>query len=281
MKFVEGKSRLMLLGLTILACVGCTTISSTMLNRTDGDSFYRNSKTRGVPIRLKVDSHVDVFIEEQFLLRKVSTSNSEFNLVEVDLPGRHLSVRTEIVQSDKVFTVDFKRPGAGTLEYEAKFNDDYYFSNINNQLEDNTIEKTADLAATVGSLFGISTTGDESEDGETDPKGDDASGDSKNKDNDPDQALNPKVGTEVKNLFPQRRVVAYKRFDLDDPCFEENIRAFVDLHLNACGQCELNDQYQTPPPAFPAPHGVNGNVVRPIDIPIKALPQQNNGGAKK
>ncbi len=227
-----------------LACMGCTTISSTMLNRTGGDSFYRNSRTRGVPIRLAVDSHMDVYIEEQFFLKKTEGKElGKLELVEANLPGRHLTVRTEIIQSDKIFTVDFVRPGAGTLDYEAKFNKDYYFTNINNQSDDETIRRSADVAATVGSLFGITTDSKQADDKNAGKKDKGVSGKARDPDGRADLPVEPVVGQTLQPKYmPQRRVVAYKRFDLNDPCFEKLVQEFIDQHLNSCNECRTNDQ---------------------------------------
>ena len=261
-----------LLYCVIIACTGCTTISSTMLNRTDGDSFYKNSKTCGVPIRLEVDSHLDVYIEEQFLLRKIKTSDTDFQLQEARIPGRHLSVRTDVVKSHQLFTVDFKRPASGLLEYGSTFNE-YYFAEINNKLDDNTIEQSAALVAKVGSLLGIGTTETESDDGNSGDQ-EELEGKKSLFPKDPDDSLQPLVGSNLDDdYFPQRRVVAYKRFDINSPCFEREVMEFINLHINSCNQCSQNDQgYSTqtvsdapahPATYFPAAPNHFPNMVQP------------------
>ncbi|MSR57640.1 MAG: hypothetical protein EXS05_08205 [Planctomycetaceae bacterium] len=123
-----------------LTCLvgGCTSFSTTMLNRLDDNSFvgnsngepHRNESARaykGIPITLQVPSHVDVYIEETYFLQEAEGSTTDRTILEEAPVGRLFGVRAEIIKSKKVFLVDFKRPGSGTLDLDASFSDQQYF----------------------------------------------------------------------------------------------------------------------------------------------------------
>ena len=120
---------LMLTALAIIA--GCNSISSTMLTRLETDDFVGNSngnhkrhcQTRpykGVPITLRVPTHVDVAIEEKVRF-SLDTAEQQVYRLESDPTHRHLSVYPSLIYTDKVFTVDVKRPAAGTADYTMQF----------------------------------------------------------------------------------------------------------------------------------------------------------------
>ena len=196
--------------------MGCTSVSSTLLNRTDGDMFYGNSngklksegQTRpfeGIPITVKVPTHVDVAIKEK--IRFKIGHNSIQRLMTCK---RHLFVDTSLIHTDKVFTVDIQRPAAGTLDYEVEFGtgaDRQYFDSIKSKIVDETI---ADTTTAINAVITAIRTNAGEGDKLTDSTG----------------------------LIEEVRTVAWKRFDIDAPDFELAVSEFVDRHLNCCNSCQ-------------------------------------------
>jgi hypothetical protein len=198
--------------LAIILCLalapGCTSLRSTIINRFEDDTYAGNSNGdlkrhdmarpyRGVPITIKVPTHVDVkIVETSYMYRGPSDELRELKLT---LPHRDVEIAT--IETDKVFIVDFKRPLSGSLKYKATFGEDQYFDEISGKLEDTTITDVASLVATIVPMFGkpASTT-----------------------------------NTLADELIVNKRVVAYRRFDIDAPDFELQVRCFLDEHLN-CG----------------------------------------------
>ncbi|MBI3861601.1 MAG: hypothetical protein HY290_06870 [Planctomycetia bacterium] len=176
------------------------------VGNSNGDPHYNDSARpyKGVPITLQVPSHLDVFIDETYYLQKSSATPAEDQkditvLEEAAVPPLR-SVRAETVKTKKVFFVDFKRPGSGSLDVSATFNDDQYFKNITSKLVDTTIKDTAALAGTIiKGAKGIST-----------------------------------AGTLTKEMMKQTRVVAYRRFDINEPDFDMQVDEFVRVHLADC-----------------------------------------------
>lgn len=204
---------------TVVVCFtcGCTTFSSTMLNRLDDGSFVGNSNGtarhnnsarpyKGIPITLHVPTHLDVYIEETYYLQE--ESGKEFSEVNT---GRLLNVRAEPIKTKKVFLVDFKRPASGTLEMGAKFNDQQYFDKIESKLVDTTIIDSAKLLNTVLKFATAKPA-----------------------------AFNPST---LPRHLRQTRVVAYRRFDINEPDYEQQVEAFVNLHLNDCDRCFQSPDY--------------------------------------
>ena len=263
-------------GVSII-CAGCTSISSTMLNRTDNDVFVGNSNGepgvhcearpfKGVPITLRVPTHLDVSIVEKIYLRK----NQSHKLVRVPTPHRNLSVVPKIIETDKVFTVDPKRPAAGTLASTLTWGTDnsataggldnsQYFASIVNNIKDETIvDVTAALNTLMPTLRGLST---------------DAAADA---------AALAKLKSLNNQLILESRTVAWKRFDLDEPGFEHLVAEFVAQHMNCCNTCEnysnTNTFYGPATPPAPAPAPAPAPVAPAPVAPAPVVPESNGAG---
>jgi hypothetical protein len=193
-----------------------------MINRLDGGTFIGNSNGtskgngqprhfKGIPITLEVPTHLEIFITET-VYRKLK-EDGESVVWEEPLDLRIYNVRTNVVRTKKLFTVDFKRPAAGTLEIDAQLSDEQYFKKITSKLQDETITQSADLLSTV--IKAVST----------------ASG--------PTAAQLQKM-TNVSREF---RDVAYKRFDLNAPGFEWDVECFVNDQLSKCHSCSTGATY--------------------------------------
>lgn len=221
----------------ILSLVGCQSFSSTMLNRLGDNSFIGNSNGyadcangarpfKGIPITLQVPSHLDVFIDEVYYLQGETKTCGEgedqtISYTTINEPlsddssrTRILNVRTKLIKTKKVFTVDYKRPGSGSLNSNTTFSDEQYFKSITNSLTDTTITDSAALLDTV--LKGVST---------------DAAGPT------------AEQMEAFKDVVRDTRVVAYKRFDINEPDFEMQVEAFVNQHLNNCDRCGQSPTY--------------------------------------
>ena len=189
----------------LLFVCGCTTVRSTPLSRTESDTLYKDMERpqpQGVPITLKVPTHVDVYIMETYYLQDASKDDNYVDLVEVPMQRRNLWVQIKTIETEKVFTVDWKRPFSGTLDYSASMSDEQYFTQLGAKITDNTIK---DVTSAFSSIVGKRTSA----------KGE--------------------VGAD---LIIDDRVVAFERFDIDACDFEQQVLTFVHHHLNACHDCE-------------------------------------------
>ncbi|MSR57641.1 MAG: hypothetical protein EXS05_08210 [Planctomycetaceae bacterium] len=232
----------MLASLTLFT-LGCNSISSTLLNRTEDDTFFGNSngdpcrkcQTRpfkGVPITLRVPTHFDIAIKETILLRADSEKK---RLTRVSTPRPQLFVEARIVETDKVFTVDVKRPAAGTLDYTMAFGENkdaldnsQYFKQIKSKIVDKTINDVNTALQTILPLL---------------PK--------------PGLASPTAAGDGLSDVMSENRVVAWKRFDLDAPDFEHQVACFLEQHMNAASGCPVlgrpsNETLSNPGPPLPS-----------------------------
>lgn len=218
MKLILSNGRYSLFFL-LLAVTGCTSFSSTPMTRWDdgtfsGDSngkrsFFCASKPyKGIPVRVKLQTHVDVWIDEEYCLATDGSAPVD-NL-------RFMKVRQEPVTTEQVIIVDFKRPAAGTGDFKLKFSEEQYFSNIDSHVIDKTIEQSTALVATV--LKAASTA---------------------NESGQPAVKETPQFEWKV-------RTVAYQRFDLSNPNYEAELDEFVSHHLNNCNQCSGSPTYDQP-----------------------------------
>ncbi|MEL7496693.1 MAG: hypothetical protein AAFN77_03740 [Planctomycetota bacterium] len=204
----------------VILLLGCNSISSTMLQRTtDNAGWQVGPCSQGVPITLKVPTHLKVEVREKQMLQLLQPEVDEegFPLddeypevvrIEFDRPLR--AVYTDIIRTDKIFTVDPKRPAAGVLAATLDFQGQY-FKQIKYKNEDKTIEAInsaiASLTSAGGLLSGVGTS-----DAATDLQ---------------------------KNVMETESVVASAIFEVDDPNFEDNLKYFLDLHLTGCHACAI------------------------------------------
>lgn len=222
-----------LAALVLLLQVGCSSFSSTLLHRSEGNcSWERQKPLHGVPITLKVPTHVRVDVAEKHFLvlnHIQKTTNGEMKTVQAvqrrpaKLPLREISYH--MIETEKLFVVDLKRPGAGTMGATVDFNSEQqYFDEIKTRVVDETIAEVGNLLATVApsGLFGVPTT----------------------------ESTGAKVRGRVKQVST---VVASKIFEIDAPDFEFQVRVFLDQHLNCCHDCGVLSPDLQPPAELP-PH---------------------------
>lgn len=155
---------------------------------------------KGVPITLRLPTHLDVVVKENIFFRR-----STLALTRLPTPHRHLFVETTLVETEKVFTVDPKRPAAGALTYNMTFGDganDQYFKSIAFNIQDDTIKEVTNSLNTILPLF--KQAAKEAGAGDIPPAAD--------------------FETEI-------RTVAWKRFDLDALDLEQQVHDFVAVHF--------------------------------------------------
>ena len=96
---------------------GCTTYSSIPLSRNQCDGLSKDTcaPVKGVPIAVKVPTHLDVYIDETFfLLPDAGDIYQEVQILDINgSPIRNLGIRPQMIQTKKIFVVDFKRAAAG------------------------------------------------------------------------------------------------------------------------------------------------------------------------
>ncbi len=126
----------MLIAGLISGATGCESSSSTLLYRDIGDMTWKKKHSSGVPITLDVPTYLKLtVVQQQFL-------NKNHQLIrDNNIPITAYDVRQEIINTKKIFTVDMKRPAAGTWETELLLDKDkQYFTSIKHKGEDKTID---------------------------------------------------------------------------------------------------------------------------------------------
>ncbi len=194
---------------------GCASFSTIPLTRQDSDVVAADSNGqtrwcsrtrpfRGIPMKVKVQTHVDVCIEERYVLYK----GEKFETWrEKPLAHKFYSVKCTPVVTDQIVITDFKRPASGTLDLTIDFTDDQYLDKVSSKLTDTTITDSAALLTTIITKTGIAGFADDT----TPPVSD--------------------------RWQWKKRTVAYQRFDINAPDFEQQLEQFVNLHMNSCNRC--------------------------------------------
>lgn len=213
---------LVIIALSSVVFAGCTSFRSTIMQRLDNDSLVSQvnpRQSRGVPVRLKVPSHLAVTITESYQIVNGYQSGNEIespfiNVLQTNQGRRVVDVATNLEYTDKVFTVDFPRPISGSLNLGDTSNDglvfdgEQYFAAIRGSVDDDTLE---DLNSVISTQL---------------PKLRGASG---SKTSTRPEAIGQELPVEVKT-----RVVAFQRFDISECDWERKVQDFIDLHMNHC-----------------------------------------------
>lgn len=191
----------MLLRFLLLACVlvtqhGCTSMSSTMLTRDESNQFWtRKSGLKGVPITLKVPTHVQLTVFERYFM----VNNADGRAYRLKLPYVVRDFAQEFVYSEKIFTVDFKRAAAGTYNMHLDLTEDQYIQKLQLDVTDTTINRVTALVTALapGGLAAVTASG------------------------------------EAEGYFEEiQSVVAVGMFEIEAPDFEDQMAQFVNCHLN-------------------------------------------------
>jgi hypothetical protein len=221
--------------IALMSITGCQSISSTLLNRTDDDFFHGNSNGeptcgdqarpyKGVPITVRVPTHLDVVVKQTVWIGR----DENKRLYQIPSEHPHVFLETKLIETDKVFTVDPKRPAAGTMKYTLDFGDrtsvadnSQYFKTIAYKITDQTInEVNASLQTLLPLLQRSSTT-----------------------------AKKTGAGDTIDDLIvaEEHTVIAWRRFDLDAFDFEAQVQCFVESVLPAhCAVAEQSLPVLTP-----------------------------------
>jgi hypothetical protein len=138
--------------MAIAVCsTGCTTTRSMPLERNDANQLHPSMPhaVHGVPLTIRVPTHVDVYIYEKIYFQQIDGA-----LRQVPLKRPAVWVDLQTIETDQVVTVDWKRPFSGTLAYSAKFGSDQYFDALGATITDTTIQ---DVTAAVEAVAAFPT----------------------------------------------------------------------------------------------------------------------------
>ena len=202
-------------GLVLVLPLGCSSMTTVLLDRNEDGSLSRNcpNPIHGIPVMLKVPSHLDINVRE---VTYWSASDNE--LTPINSPYSHREVDSNLQYTEKMFVVDPMKPGAGTENYGFTFKSGVanpksdsaghgYLDSVTYRVEDKTITQSATLLANVLPLLKKPPT------------------------------LATKTSAEAFGLITTSRVIAFRRFNINAPDFEQQVASFLDMYLNDCNRC--------------------------------------------
>lgn len=217
---------------------GCSSVTSQLVTRDESNMNWQVQHLKGIPITLKVPTHVRLsMIETNFITKTADPVSSK-------IVGRE--VQHELISTNKVFTVDPKRPASGIGKFTATFNDNQYLQAMGSEIQDTTIREVSLAFERILPLL-------------------------------PARTAEAKMlpGAEY---TPVKSVVAVGIFEIDDPLFEENVQNFLAVHVNNCHCPPENcpekkqkttdraDQWKSIPEAssgyVPAPPATSSTILR-------------------
>lgn len=193
-----------------ISLFGCNSIKSTMVTRDETNQVWETyPHLKGIPITLKVPTHVKLFVFEKHYLELVTVGGiQEVQPVDLDIPIRDFA--QEFLYTEKIFTVDFKRPAAGSFNLRLDMTEDQYFAKIQHDVTDETIAKVSELLGKLLPSSGLFAT--------------------------------PASGENAPDAKEIRSLVAVGVFEIDAPDFEDQVAAFLNCHIN-----KAHDAWVVPP----------------------------------
>ncbi len=172
----------------------------------------------GVPVSLRIPTHLELKVIETTYWEKKEIPGGKPTLVPLRTSRATRSVDHELCYTEKIFTVDPVRPGAGLQSFGFSFtssengndadNGKGYLRKVEYKIDDQTIQESANLVSNVlGLVSAFQTSANRAQ---------------------------PNKGT----LISTDRTVAYGRFDINSCNFEGDVAAFLDCHVNqVSGNC--------------------------------------------
>jgi hypothetical protein len=214
---------------------GCCSIRSTFLERDQLNVSWQKRKLNGYPITLKLPTHMKVEIISRSYL------SPQGDVLTADgRPVTTFNFRTQLVETEKLFTVDYLRPASGALEYDTRFTPDGYIGSLRYSANDDAITQTSLAIQRLVTNVTTGTAGPPAQPVAL-PKGlhgDPAADLQVRKSPGPFPVLSP-TATDEKHKDPDNshtiveNVVASGLFALDDPDVEMQIAAFVQQHCRS------------------------------------------------
>lgn len=179
--------------------------------------------------------------KKQWIADEASEAASTSQYALISFTPAQFMVDTELLYTDKVFLVDFKRPAGGILDLtEAKMDDEQYFANVQADVTERTL---ADVGTALDTVRGaIRSTPNVAT---------------------PTSAITPD-GEVADGVDFQKSVVAYQRFDISEPGWEMRLNDFVGRYIGCSntGYVEIDDSAEYMPPAIPNPAQYNAQSLQ-------------------
>jgi len=215
----------------IVGLVGCRSIGTTFFERDTLSQQLTAHKLDGYPITLKVPTHIRVtFYENTFL----ECEDGKWQPVSVGTtPLSSISFGTQLVETEKIFTIDHKRPMAGELKYGVGFTPDQYIDEFSEAAVDDAIRQSSiAVARTIQILSGATTQPRAATDATRILKGKfnsvfDSKSVAKIRPAPAETFAGLQDAESVPGGIPVKSVVAAELFELDDPEFELKVSEFL------------------------------------------------------
>lgn len=207
MKF--ARLSLATLGIGLVVISGCRSSSSTMFSRNESNSAWcQFEQVDGIPITVKIPTHLKLYVYDKYFLEIDKIAGSE-RLATADIPVLR-DFAHEMVYTEKVVMVDFKRPAAGSANLKVDFTEDQYIKNYTQDITDETLQRVNELVATTLPSFFEASGGSEPQ----------------------------KIEDRIKEV---KSIVAVGMFEVDDPNFEMQVQQFLQDHVNCSAACQTEE----------------------------------------
>ena len=129
-----------------LSISGCKSIQTTLLDRHAPSGGTECIDLDGYPITLKIPTHLRLTLYETTFLEekpKVGTEVNGWEIVTVNGTAlTTMTFSTQLIETEKIFTLDHKRPCAGQNKYGVNFTDDQYIDQMSSGLTDDAIRQS-------------------------------------------------------------------------------------------------------------------------------------------
>lgn len=192
-----------LIGLLLLSSPACNSIKTTPIDRQSGGQLSADcqSPLPGIPVMLRVPTHLDVEIKE---VEYWTPSQGILRPLAGQTTSRHVSA--EVQSIEQMFLVDPKRVASGSgaygFQFDAKHAGHGYLSGADYQANDTTLSQTSTLIASIAKTTGS-----------------------------PISAAEQDLAS-TSGVITTTRTIAFRKFDINSPSVDQEVKQFCDQYVN-------------------------------------------------
>ncbi len=136
----------------VAALCGCRSIESRLIDADPRTGRLAEAKLQGYPITLKVPTHLRITLYRNHFIEESRDGGVQV-VTYANEPLTTISYASQLLETEKVFTVDHLRPAAGQLHYGINFTADQYIDKVSSAATEDAIRQSSLAMARAATLL--------------------------------------------------------------------------------------------------------------------------------
>lgn len=131
---------------------GCRSIESRLIDSDPRTGRLAEAKLQGYPITLKVPTHLRITLYRNHFVEELSNGGLQVVTYQKE-PLTTVTYSSQLLETEKIFTVDHRRPAAGQLQYGVNFTEDQYIDSVSSAATEDAIRQSSLALARAATLL--------------------------------------------------------------------------------------------------------------------------------